>query len=63
MKNDTTTQIASREQLVESISLGKAMIPELTARWEKAPTSSNANTLHQIRESVRLCEARLAVAA
>lgn len=55
--------LSTREQLEESISLGRAMIPELLARWEKAPTSSNANTLHQIREGVSLCEARLAVAA
>ena len=60
MKNLSTTHTPSREQLVESISLGKAMIPELTARWEKAPTGGNANTLHQMRESVSLCEAKLA---
>jgi len=60
MKNLSTTPRSSREQLVESISLGKAMIPELLERWEKAPTGGNANTLHQMREGLAITEAKLA---
>lgn len=51
--------IASRQQLEESITLAKKVIPELLERWEKAPTSHNANALHQIREGLALTQAKL----